>query len=169
MNLGFIGLGIMGRPMAGHLQAAGHKLFLHTRSKIPQELLDKGGDACRSSREVAERAEIIFTMVSDTPDVEMVMFGKGGVAEGLSKGKIVVDMSSISPLATKEFARRIEELGCFYLDAPVSGGEVGAKTASLTFMVGGRGGIFGGGEPVFGLMGENHYPDRRQWRRPDGE
>jgi len=154
MNLGFIGLGIMGRPMAGHLQAAGHKLFLHTRSKIPQELLDKGGDACRSSREVAERAEIIFTMVSDTPDVEMVMFGKDGVAEGLSKGKIVVDMSSISPLATKEFARRIEELGCFYLDAPVSGGEVGAKAATLTFMVGGRDEIFERVKPLFQLMGK---------------
>src|SRR5258706_6827382 len=154
MNLGFIGLGIMGRPMAGHLQAAGHRLFLHTRSKIPQELLDKGGDACRSSREVAERAEIIFTMVSDTPDVEMVMFGKDGVAAGLSRGKMVVDMSSISPLATKEFARRIEELGCFYLDAPVSGGEVGAKAATLTFMVGGREEIFERVKPLFQLMGK---------------
>src|SRR6266436_5458235 len=154
MNLGFIGLGIMGRPMAGHLQAAGHKLFLHTRSKIPQELLDKGGDACRSSREVAERAEIIFTMVSDTPDVEMVMFGKDGVAEGLSKGKIVVDMSSISPLATKEFARRIEEIGCFYIDSPVSGGEVGAKAATLTLMVGGREEIFARVKPLFELMGK---------------
>src|SRR5215831_17215390 len=108
MNLGFIGLGIMGRPMAGHLQAAGHQLFLYTRSKIPQELLDKGGIACRSSKEVAEQAEIVFTMVSDTPDVEQVLFGKNGVAEGLSKGKILVDMSSISPIATKEFARKIE-------------------------------------------------------------
>jgi 2-hydroxy-3-oxopropionate reductase len=154
MNLGFIGLGIMGRPMAGHLQAAGHKLFLHTRSKIPQELLDKGGEACRSGREVAERADIVFTMVSDTPDVEMVLFGKNGVAEGLSKGKIVVDMSSISPLATKEFARRIEELGCFYFDAPVSGGEVGAKAATLTFMIGGREEIFERVKPLFQLMGK---------------
>ena len=154
MNLGFIGLGIMGRPMAGHLQAAGHKLALHTRSKIPQELLDKGGEACRSSREVAERSEIIFTMVSDTPDVEQVLFGKDGVAEGLSQGKIVVDMSSISPLATKEFARRIEELGCFYLDAPVSGGEVGAKAATLTFMIGGREEVFERVKPLFQLMGK---------------
>jgi 2-hydroxy-3-oxopropionate reductase len=154
VNLGFIGLGIMGRPMAGHLQAAGHKLALHTRSKIPQELLDKGGEACRSSREVAERSEIIFTMVSDTPDVEQVLFGKDGVAEGLSQGKIVVDMSSISPLATKEFARRIEELGCFYLDAPVSGGEVGAKAATLTFMIGGREEVFERVKPLFQLMGK---------------
>jgi 2-hydroxy-3-oxopropionate reductase len=154
MNLGFIGLGIMGRPMAGHLQAAGHKLALYTRSKIPQELLDKGGEACRSSREVAERSEIIFAMVSDTPDVEQVLFGKNGVAEGLSKGKIVVDMSSISPLATKEFAKKIEEQGCFYLDAPVSGGEVGAKAATLTFMVGGREEIFERVKPLFQLMGK---------------
>jgi 2-hydroxy-3-oxopropionate reductase len=154
MNIGFIGLGIMGRPMAGHLQAAGHKLALYTRSKIPQELLDKGGEACRSSREVAERSEIIFAMVSDTPDVEQVLFGKSGVAEGLSKGKIVVDMSSISPLATKEFAKRIEEQGCFYLDAPVSGGEVGAKAATLTFMVGGREEIFERVKPLFQLMGK---------------
>ncbi|HYM18410.1 MAG TPA: 2-hydroxy-3-oxopropionate reductase [Micropepsaceae bacterium] len=154
MNLGFIGLGIMGRPMAGHLQAAGHKMFLHTRSKIPQELIDKGGEACRSSKEVAERSEIIFTMVSDTPDVEQVLFGRNGVAEGLSKGKIVVDMSSISPIATKGFAQKIEELGCFYVDAPVSGGEVGAKAATLTFMVGAREEIFERVKPLFQLMGK---------------
>src|SRR5258708_3949525 len=108
-NLGFIGLGIMGRPMAGHLQTAGNNMFLSTRSKIPQELLDKGGVACKSSREVAQGSDVIFLMVSDTPDVEQVLFGKNGVAEGLSAGKIVVDMSSISPIATKDFARRIEE------------------------------------------------------------
>jgi 2-hydroxy-3-oxopropionate reductase len=153
-NLGFIGLGIMGRPMAGHLQAAGHKMFLHTRSKIPQDLLDKGGVACRSSREVAEKSEITFLMVSDTPDVEQVLFGKNGVAEGLSKGKIVVDMSSISPIATKDFARHIEELGCFYVDSPVSGGEVGAKAATLTLMVGARPEIFERVEPLFQLMGK---------------
>jgi 2-hydroxy-3-oxopropionate reductase len=153
-NLGFIGLGIMGRPMAGHLQAAGHKMFLHTRSKIPQDLLDKGGVACRSSREVAEKSEIVFLMVSDTPDVEQVLFGKTGVAEGLSKGKIIVDMSSISPIATKDFVRRIEELGCFYVDSPVSGGEVGAKAATLTLMVGARPEIFERVKPLFQLMGK---------------
>src|SRR5882672_11443303 len=113
MDLGFIGLGIMGRPMAGHLQAAGHKLFLNTRSGVPKEMVERGGVACRSPREVAEKSDIVFTMVPDTPDVEKVLFATDGVASGLSKGKIVVDMSSISPLATKEFARRIEEIGCF--------------------------------------------------------
>ena len=154
MDLGFIGLGIMGRPMAGHLQAAGHKLFLNTRSGVPKEMVEKGGTACRTPREVAEKSDIVFTMVPDTPDVEKVLFAPDGVAAGLSRGKIVVDMSSISPLTTKEFARRIEELGCFYLDAPVSGGEVGAKAASLTFMVGGREEIFARVKPLFELMGK---------------
>ena len=153
-NLGFIGLGIMGRPMAGHLQAAGHKMFLYTRSKIAQELLDKGGVACKSGREVAQGSDVIFLMVSDTPDVEQVLFGKNGVAEGLSPGKIVVDMSSISPIATKDFARRIEDMGCFYVDSPVSGGEVGAKAATLTLMVGARPEIFERVKPLFQLMGK---------------
>ena len=153
-NLGFIGLGIMGRPQAGHLQAAGNQLYLNTRSKIPQELLDKGGIACRTHKEVAEKSDIVFVMVSDTPDVEQVLFSENGVAAGLSKGKIVVDMSTISPLTTKEFAKRIEEKGCFYLDAPVSGGEVGAKAATLTFMVGGREEIFEKVKPYFQLMGK---------------
>jgi 2-hydroxy-3-oxopropionate reductase len=154
MNLGFIGLGIMGRPMAGHLQAAGHKLFLNTRSGVPRDMIDKGGVACRTQREVAEHSEIIFVMVPDTPDVEKVLFAENGVAAGLSRGKIVVDMSSISPLATKDFARRIEELGCFYVDSPVSGGEVGAKAGTLTLMVGGREEIFERVKPLFQLMGK---------------
>ena len=154
MNLGFIGLGIMGRPMAGHLMAAGHKLFLNTRSGVPQEMVDKGGVACRSQREVAQNSEIVFTMVPDTPDVEKVLFAEDGVAAGLSPGKIVVDMSSISPLATKDFAKRIEALGCFYVDSPVSGGEVGAKAGTLTLMVGGREEIFERVKPLFQLMGK---------------
>ncbi|HXJ01887.1 MAG TPA: 2-hydroxy-3-oxopropionate reductase [Micropepsaceae bacterium] len=154
MNLGFIGLGIMGRPMAGHLMAAGHKLFLNTRSGVPQEMIDKGGVACRTHREVAEKSEIIFTMVPDTPDVEKVLFAEDGVAAGLSSGKIVVDMSSISPLATKDFAKRIEALGCFYVDSPVSGGEVGAKAGTLTLMVGAREEIFARVKPLFELMGK---------------
>ena len=154
MNLGFIGLGIMGRPMAGHLMAAGHKLYLNTRSGVPQEMIDKGGIACETAREVAEHADIIFIMVPDTPDVEKVLFGENGVAKGLSRGKIVVDMSTISPLATKDFARRIEELGCFYLDSPVSGGEVGAKAGTLTLMVGGREEIFERVKPLLQLMGK---------------
>jgi 2-hydroxy-3-oxopropionate reductase len=153
-NLGFIGLGIMGRPMAGHLQAAGHRLFLWGRKKLPQDLIDKGAVVCSSCRDVAEKSEIVFTMVSDTPDVEQVLFSQDGVAKGLSKGKILVDMSSISPLATKDFARRIEALGCFYVDAPVSGGEVGAKAATLTFMVGAREEIFARVKPLFELMGK---------------
>ena len=127
MKVGFIGLGIMGRPMALNLKNGGHDLYLFSRSGVAQALLDAGGVACGSAKEVAEQAEVIITMVPDTPQVEEVLFAEGGIAAGLSAGKIVVDMSSISPIATKEFAKRINELGCDYLDAPVSGGEVGAK------------------------------------------
>jgi 2-hydroxy-3-oxopropionate reductase len=153
-NLGFIGVGIMGRPMAGHLMAAGHKMVLWGRNKLPQDLLDKDAIACASPKEVAEKSEIVFVMVSDTPDVEQVLFSENGVAKGLSPGKIVIDMSSISPLATKEFAKRIEALGCFYVDAPVSGGEVGAKAATLTFMVGAREEVFEKVKPLLQLMGK---------------
>ena len=132
LNLGFIGLGIMGAPMAGHLVNAGHCVFIHTRSKVPELLATSTAQQCASPKEVAQNADIIFTMVPDTPDVEKVLFGENGVAAGLSKGKIVVDMSSISPIATKEFAKKINALGCDYLDAPVSGGEVGAKNATLS-------------------------------------
>jgi 2-hydroxy-3-oxopropionate reductase len=154
-KLGFIGLGIMGAPMAGHLLAAGHALFVHTRGRVPAALLEAGALACASSREVAQRADVIFTMVPDTPDVAAVLFGEGGVAEGLSPGKTVVDMSSISPIETKAFAKRINELGCEYLDAPVSGGEVGAKAASLTIMVGGPESAFERVRPLFERMGRN--------------
>src|SRR5512145_1380880 len=154
-KLGFIGLGIMGAPMAGHLRAAGHELFVHTRSLVPQALLDAGAVACASPKEVAERADVIITMVPDTPDVERVLFADNGVAAGLSRGKVVVDMSSISPIETKAFAQRINELGCDYLDAPVSGGEVGAKAASLTIMVGGPEKAFERVLPLFQLMGKN--------------
>ncbi|TAI65222.1 2-hydroxy-3-oxopropionate reductase [Bradyrhizobium sp. Leo170] len=154
-KIGFIGLGTMGRPMAGHLQAAGHRLFLHDVGPIPPELVSGGGVVCKSGGEVAQEAEAVIIMVPDTPHVEAVLFGPGGVAEGLSKGKIVVDMSSISPLATKEFAKKIEALGADYLDAPVSGGEVGAKAASLTIMVGGPERAFNTMKPVFEKMGKN--------------
>jgi 2-hydroxy-3-oxopropionate reductase len=153
MNIGFIGLGIMGAPMAGHLLAAGHTLFLRTRSKVPQALA--AATACSSAKQVAEKADVIITMVPDTPDVEAVLFGEDGVAAGLSKGKTVVDMSSISPMDTKVFAKKINELGCDYLDAPVSGGEVGAKAASLTIMVGGPEAAFERIKPLFELMGKN--------------
>jgi 2-hydroxy-3-oxopropionate reductase len=152
-TLGFIGLGIMGAPMAGHLLAAGHTLHVRTRSKVPATLA--GASVCASAKEVAQRADVVFTMLPDTPDVEAVLFGKDGVASGLSKGKTVVDMSSISPIDTKAFAKRIGDLGCDYLDAPVSGGEVGAKAASLTIMVGGSEAAFARIRPLFELMGKN--------------
>ena len=154
-NVGFIGLGIMGSPMAGHLIKGGHRVFLHSHGGVQQALTDAGGIACATGKEVAQKAEVIITMVPDTPHVEDVLFSDNGVAQGLSKGKIVVDMSSISPIETKEFAKRINALGCEYLDAPVSGGEVGAKAASLTIMVGGSDAAFAKVKPLFELMGKN--------------
>ena len=155
MNLGFIGLGIMGKPMAGHLIAGGHTVHLTTRSGVPADLIAAGGHALSTAKAVAASADIVFLMLPDTPDVERVLFGTDGVAEGLKPGSIVVDMSSISPLETKAFAKRIEALGGHYLDAPVSGGEVGAKAASLTIMVGGPQAAFERVEPLFRLMGKN--------------
>ncbi|AMO36970.1 MULTISPECIES: 2-hydroxy-3-oxopropionate reductase [Thauera] len=154
-SIGFIGLGIMGTPMAGHLLAAGHAVHTYTRGDTPKALLEAGAKPCANGAEVARNADIIITMVPDTPHVEDALFNPEGVAAGLSKGKIVVDMSSISPVATKEFARRINALGCEYLDAPVSGGEVGAKAASLTIMVGGSEAAFDRVKPIFELMGKN--------------
>jgi len=154
-NVGFIGLGIMGSPMAGHLIKGGHRVFLHSHGGVQQALTDAGGIACANGKEVAQNADVIITMVPDTPHVQDVLFSDNGVAQGLSKGKIVVDMSSISPIETKEFAKRINALGCEYLDAPVSGGEVGAKAASLTIMVGGSDAAFAKVKPLFELMGKN--------------
>jgi 2-hydroxy-3-oxopropionate reductase len=154
-KVGFIGLGIMGRPMAGHLAAGGHDLFVPSRRPLPDSLVGKGVQVCRSNKEIAEKAEIVITMVPDTPDVADVLFGEDGVEAGLSAGKIVIDMSSVSPIETKQFAARINKLGCPYLDAPVSGGEVGAKAATLTIMVGGPEDAFDRVKPLFGLMGKN--------------
>ncbi len=154
-TVGFIGLGIMGSPMAGHLIAAQHQVFLHSRSGVPDDLAQAGGVVCSSPKEVAENADTIILMVPDTPHVEDVLFGEAGVASGLTSGKCVVDMSSISPLATKAFAAKIGELGCDYVDAPVSGGEVGAKAASLTIMCGGTEAGFNRVKPLFELMGKN--------------
>ena len=154
-KLGFIGLGIMGKPMADHLIKAGHELFLTTLGAVPAELTAAGGVACASAQEVTQRADIIFLMLPDTPDVAKVLFGDHGVANGLSAGKTVVDMSSISPMDTKVFAQKVNALGCDYLDAPVSGGEVGAKAASLTIMVGGPQAAFDLVKPLFELMGKN--------------
>jgi len=154
-KLGFIGLGIMGGPMAGHLIGAGHEVYLHSRSGVPATFTEAGGIACDGPKAVAEKADIVFLMVPDTPHVEDVLFAKGGVAEGLSAGKAVVDMSSISPIGTKEFAARIAELECDYVDAPVSGGEVGAKAGTLTIMCGGKDAAFARVKPFFELMGKN--------------
>ena len=153
MRLGFIGLGIMGAPMAQHLLAAGHEMFVRTRSRVPDAL--RAATVCATNADVARAAEIILMMLPDTPDVGDVLFGEGGVATGLSKGKLVIDMSSISPMETKRFAARINALGCDYLDAPVSGGEVGAKAASLTIMVGGPDAAFERAKPLFEKMGKN--------------
>ena len=155
MRLGFIGLGTMGSPMAGHLQQAGHHLFVKTRSKVPEGLLQGGAIVCATAREVASQADVVFMMLPDTPDVEAVLFEADGIAAGLGAGKLVVDMSSISPIDTKAFALRINALGCDYLDAPVSGGEVGAKAASLTIMVGGPEAAFQRAKPLLELMGKN--------------
>jgi len=157
LKLGFIGLGIMGAPMALNLLKGGHVLFVQTRSKVPQDLVDAGATVCTTAAGVAERADIIFTMLPDTPDVERVLFGENGVAQGLkgSQGKVVVDMSSIDPIATQGYAKRINAAGADYIDAPVSGGEVGAKAASLTIMVGGEEAVFERVKPLFELMGKN--------------
>jgi len=155
-KIGFIGVGIMGAPMAGHLLAAGHDLFMvKHRNPIPAELVEGGAVECGSVRDVADQAEIVIVMVPDTPDVEQVLFGEDGIADGLGAGKLVIDMSSISPTATKEFASRINALGSQYLDAPVSGGEVGARNAALTIMVGGPEEAFAKAKPLFDLMGKN--------------
>ncbi|WP_284619541.1 2-hydroxy-3-oxopropionate reductase [Aquabacterium humicola] len=155
LKIGFIGLGIMGAPMCGHLIAAGHTVFVHSRGKLPAAITDSRATICTHSRGVAERADIVFLMLPDTPDVEQALFGETGVASGISRGKVVVDMSSISPIATKGFAQRLADIGCGYLDAPVSGGEVGAKNATLSIMVGGDEAVFERVKPLFELMGGN--------------
>lgn len=155
MNVGFIGVGIMGRPIVEHLMIGGHKLFLHDLMPIPGGLIQKGASACQTAAAVAQISDVIILMVPDTPHVQAALFGEDGVSKGLTAGKVVVDMSSISPVATKEFAAKINALGCDYLDAPVSGGEVGAKAASLTIMVGGPAAAFERVRPLFDLMGKN--------------
>jgi len=155
MKIGFIGLGIMGAPMVVRLLDGGHQVFVNDLNPIRPEILEKGATEVSSAREAAEMGDVIIVMVPDTPDVEIVLFGENGVAEGLSSGKIVVDMSSISPVETKEFAEKINAGGCPYLDAPVSGGEVGAKAGTLTIMVGGDQAAFDKVKALFELMGQN--------------
>ena len=154
MKIGFIGLGIMGRPMALHLHTAGHTLLVAERASLAADIRAVA-TILPDAAAVARDAETIILMLPDTPDVEAVLFGPEGVAAGLSPGKLVIDMSSISPTAAKDFAGRINALGCDYLDAPVSGGEVGAKQASLTIMVGGPPAAFDRATPLFQAMGKN--------------
>jgi 2-hydroxy-3-oxopropionate reductase len=154
MKIGFIGLGIMGRPMALNLKNAGHELVVPERKSLTAEVR-AAAEVVADASSVASRAEVLILMVPDTPDVEAVLFGQHGAAGGLKRGSLVIDMSSISPLATKEYARKINSLGCDYLDAPVSGGEVGAKQATLTIMVGGPEAAFARAKPLFDTMGKN--------------
>jgi len=155
-KLGFIGVGIMGKPMADHLLAAGHRVHVCDLLSEPvKELCSKGAVACSCCKEIAQESDVIFIMVPDTPDVEAVLFGEGGVVEGLRPGSIVVDMSSISPIATKEFAKKLGALGVKMLDAPVSGGQVGAEKATLSIMVGGQPEVFEQIKPYFEIMGKN--------------
>ncbi|WP_046079384.1 2-hydroxy-3-oxopropionate reductase [Halomonas sp. HG01] len=153
-KIGFIGLGIMGRPMAGHLLDAGHELTTVKRGPLDETLAGQGMQELENPKAVAEASEVIITIVPDTPDVEQVLFGEGGVIEGLKPGTLVIDMSSIAPLATQEFARRIHEAGGEYVDAPVSGGEGGAINASLTIMVGATPEGFTRAEPLLETMGK---------------
>lgn len=155
MKIGFIGLGVMGAPMAGHLINGGHQLYLYSRSYVPEGLVQVGGVTCFSAAEVARHADVVITMVPDTRDVEDVLFGENGVVQGLSRSKTVIDMSSISPIETRRFAQKIHALDCDYLDAPVSGGEVGAKAATLSIMVGGAQETFDRMRPLLELMGKN--------------
>ncbi|MDY0745782.1 2-hydroxy-3-oxopropionate reductase [Paucibacter sp. R3-3] len=162
MKVGFIGLGIMGAPMALNLVNAGHELFVKTRSRLPEGIAASPATACASAAEVTRHADVVITMVPDTPDVEQVLFGEGGVAEGLAGAategvarKILIDMSSISPMSTKAFAQKINALGADYIDAPVSGGEVGAKAGTLTIMCGGDEAVFQRVLPLLQAMGRN--------------
>jgi 2-hydroxy-3-oxopropionate reductase len=155
-KVGFIGLGIMGRPMALNLKKAGHAVWAHGRRPVTMQVLTEAGcTGCASAAEVAANADIIFVMVSDTPDVEQVLFGEHGIVHRARAGQTVVDMSTISPVATREFAQRLQAKGVEMLDAPVSGGEVGAVNATLSIMVGGKKAAFEKIKPLFECMGKN--------------
>ena len=154
-NLGFIGLGLMGNPMCRNLIKGGHRLFVYDiepQSMVP--LTDMGATGCKTGREVLESTEAVFIIVPDTPDVDAVLFGPGGAAAKPAPGKVVVDMSSISPLDTKEFAARLAAQGIEMLDAPVSGGEVGAESGTLSIMVGGSAAVLARVRPYLDLMGK---------------
>lgn len=156
MNLGFIGLGIMGRPMMRNLQRAGHHLFVYGRHpESITSLQQENCSICINAAQVATRADIVFIMVSDTSDVEQVLFGAEGVAQGAKPGSVVVDMSTISPGATRRFAEDLGARGIDMLDAPVSGGDVGAINGTLSIMVGGKPEVFERVLPLFAVLGKN--------------
>jgi 2-hydroxy-3-oxopropionate reductase len=155
MKIGFIGLGVMGRPMVAHLIAAGHDVSINRVKPVSQHLVDAGGKAAATACDAVKDAEVVILMLPDTPDVEAMLFGENNIAGAIAPGTLVIDMSSISPVATKQFANRIVTNGCDYLDAPVSGGEIGARNAALTIMVGGSQAAFDRALPLFQLMGKN--------------
>ncbi len=156
MNLGFIGLGIMGKPMALNLLKGGHKLAVHgRRPETMKPLVAAGAQACTSPQAAAAGADVVFIMVSDTPDVERVILGEHGVIHGARLGSVVVDMSSISPIATQAIAKQLAEKGIDMLDAPVSGGEAGAIAGTLSIMAGGKAKVFERVLPLFQLLGKN--------------
>ena len=154
MKIAFVGAGIMGRPMLLNLKKAGHDLIVPERKSLKDDVRAAAAVVADAAA-AAAAAEVVILMVPDTPDVEAALFGASGVAEGLKKGSLVIDMSSISPTATVAYAKRINEKGCDYLDAPVSGGEVGAQNAALTIMVGGPAAAFERAKPLFEAMGKN--------------
>jgi 2-hydroxy-3-oxopropionate reductase len=156
MDIGFIGLGLMGRPMALHLSMAGHTLHLWARRPAALEpFKDVDARAHVSAAEVAKHAEIVFTMVADAPDVREVTLGENGIAAGAGKGLIVVDMSTINPNAAREIGAALATKGIAFIDAPVSGGEVGAISATLTIMAGGKPDVFARVKPLFEKLGKS--------------
>ena len=155
-TIGFIGLGIMGKPMARHLLKAEYPLIIHNRSRAPvDELTKEGALPAASSQEVAQRSEVIITMLPDSPDVELVYAGEGGIFAGVKSGSLLIDMSSISPVVARKLATEAEKRGCDMLDAPVSGGEAGAIAASLSIMIGGKVSAVERAMAIFEKVGKN--------------
>lgn len=156
ITIGFIGLGLMGRPISLNLHRAGAELIIYNRSRgVVDELVGVGIEAATSPKDVAERAPIIMLMVSDTPAVERILFGDDGVAQGLQTGAIVIDMGTTAVTATRNFAQQIKAKGAHYVDAPVSGGQVGAEAATLAIMVGASEDAFARAKPIFKVLAKN--------------
>ena len=154
--VGFIGLGIMGGPMAGHILRGRHPLVVYNRTPSKMEpLVQQGAEAARNCSDLASRCEVVITMVSDSPDVEQVYLGDGGVLAGARPGTLLIDMSTVSPVTAVKVAKAAAEKGCPMLDAPVSGGDVGARNATLSIMVGGDPQVFERARPIFDLLGKS--------------